>query len=151
EATGLLPRLLQDPDIRVRRDVMRSCEAVAKTDASRRLLLGITLDDEDFESAYLARENLAVDARSNADPEARRLIEQQARQAMASRNPTRAQRGAFLLANLGDARTCDALLSALHDPSPMIRHHAAYLLGEIRAPKAVRPLVTALGDPDPTV
>lgn len=151
EAGALLVRLLQDPDVKVRRDVMRHCGPVARTDAGRRLLLQMMLDDPDFETAYLARENLAADAQASAGPEVRVLVSTAARQAMSSSDPERARRGAFLLANLGDAAAFDALLSALHDRSPLIRHHAAYLLAEIRDVRAVRPLIGVLKDPVPMV
>ena len=151
ETATLLPRLLQDPDVRVRRDVARTCGLVARTDALRRLMLTSTLEDPDFETAALARANLVKDARAKADPTARPLIEREARQAMASGGPARARRGAFLLANLGDAAACGAVVSALHDRSPLVRHHAAYLLGQIQDSRAVIPLIGALKDPVPAV
>jgi HEAT repeat protein len=152
EAATLLPRLLQDPDVRVRADVMRTCGPVARNEPLRHVMLKVMLEDPEFEIACLARENLVKDVRASAtDPAARSLIEREAREAMASADPTRARRGAFLLADLGDAAAFDPLVSALHDRSPLVRHHAGYLLGEIRDSRAVLPLIGALKDPVPAV
>ncbi len=152
DAPALLPGLLADPDLYVRRQVVRSCHASARTDASRRRLVAMTLDDPDFESAVVAREALADDVRQlPADDAARAFIHQAATDALASPDPGRARRGAFLLGNLGDRRATDALLAALADQDPLMRHHAAYLLGQVDDARAVAPLVGALHDGAPLV
>jgi HEAT repeat protein len=151
EAPASMLRMLEDPDVRVRRQVLRSCGTTIRTDATRRKLLHVTLDDPDFESSYVAREALVADYRAEGDAEGKKLIEEEARRARKSGEPTRARRGTFLLGNIGDTSAYDGLVVALHDGSPLMRHHAAHLLGEIRDPRAVKPLIAALRDAESLV
>jgi HEAT repeat protein len=148
-ASTLAAGLLTDPNVYVRRQVLRSCPGALDSSEGQDALLHVALTDSDFECTVWARRHLT--AYVEKDPgggQLRQKVLAEGLKAMQGKQPVLA---ALVVGDLGDPRATDELIRALHDPNPFIRHHAAYELGKIGERRAVPALIRTLQDPEALV
>ena len=148
-AQPLAVALLEDPNVYVRRQVLRACTDSLDTRQGRAGLIHATLTESDFECSVWARRDLTTYIEKDPDgAELEKQVHGDALKALRGKQPLLA---ALMLGDFGDPAATDELIRALRDPSFFVRHHAAWELGKIGDRRAVAPLVKALQDPVPFV
>jgi HEAT repeat protein len=144
-AARLVISLIRDPDLYVRRHVLSSCGTALDSAEGRAALIETALTAADFDETVRARRNLQRYLQGASATDLQAQMRAAARAALQEgRQPERA---ALLLADIGDPAGTDALIAALDDPDPFVRHHAAHELGRLGDARAVPGLIAALADP----
>ena len=148
-APSLAVALLGDPDVNLRRQILRSCGRQFDSPEGHEALIELALSAEDFETTVWARRQLTSYLQG---PSGNQELEEKIRRAArAALRGDRASYGALVLGEMGDPIATERLMQALRDPNPLVRHHAAYQLGKIGDRRAVPALVGALNDRSPLV
>ncbi len=144
QAVDVATKLLGDPDGRVRRRVLASCDSSLTRDDAVAGLIHIAVHAEAFEEAVQARRILQS---LRAGPGSGDLSAKLTAEATASLEGDDALQAALVLADLNDARGLAVLRSNYANPDPFVRHHVAFELGRLGGPESVPPLIDLLEDP----
>lgn len=144
QAVDVATRLLGDPDGRVRRRVLASCDASLTRDDAVAGLIHIAVHAEAFEESVQARRILQ---QLRAAPGSGDLSAKLTADAAAALEGDDALQAALVLADLNDARGLAVLRRNCANPDAFVRHHVAFELGRLGGPESVAPLIDLLDDP----
>ncbi|MFI5364448.1 MAG: HEAT repeat domain-containing protein [Candidatus Binatia bacterium] len=144
-APALVIALMTDPDQYVRQHVVESCGDAFNTPEGRVTLIDLAIDADQLIVTVWARRHLVEYLEHNSGGPG--LREQMRGAALHGLRGPHAARAALLLGDLGDKAATAPLIKALHDPDPIVRHHAAFLLAKVGDRRGVPALVAALHDP----
>jgi HEAT repeat protein len=153
QAPELAVKLARDPEVYVRRHVIRACADALDSPSGHEVLIDLGLSD-DIDTAFLARQ--VLNGYRQTSPDSKTLTEEMraaARRALKNaRTSTQSVNATFALGELADPAAVDGLIAALAgNRNFALRAFAARHLGEIGDRRAVPALIKALGDPQGVV
>lgn len=140
--------LLEDPEVFVRRQVLRSCRNLFSQEGDIEIILDFTLRTDSFVEAMLARKILLNQMAGSLGAANRAIVQKESRARLMDVNNLMA---GLLLAELGDTAAIPALTTAAANPDPQVRHNAAYRLGQLGQSTTIPTLLVLLQDQVPLV